>query len=442
RITLDHPLLGVGPDRFQSAFHRAKPPICPEDVSSAHHAPLDFIATLGLGGLAWAAMVIAASVGLARVMLHGGAGSRRSELNDTGQDDAGLDPLAPTQWRLLGLAAALPALAGAYTEMQIATIEGAAVRIFAAASAVVVLVALVALGQRRPSWLHASCAMGLWVVLLHGLLDVTLVWPNAAPWMGVAIGLACVMSQPGRVRARPAWPAWIGAAGTLSGAGVIGVATFATVLPWESRLRDAGRPFGPLREATLVLSSPTPDIGTASQILGRALGRAVPPNPASVQRALGEAMSASSERAIVQLQAASDLMPGHLATARALGRTEATFAGAAASSGLVAARRVARVRPGSATAWNWLAQAERLYATGSVAPSASLDAAIRSAELSPYDWTSAARAARALEGAGEMDRARIWAQTALDRAPLSRLDPLRLPSASELTELEEIVKAP
>ena len=52
------PLLGVGPDGFQSAYLATKPSSSPENVASAHSMGLDWIASLGLLGMAWMALAM------------------------------------------------------------------------------------------------------------------------------------------------------------------------------------------------------------------------------------------------------------------------------------------------------------------------------------------------------------------------------------------------
>jgi len=57
RIVAQHPVFGVGSELVQSEFMRAKPAICPEDVTSIHSIFVDWVVALGVFGIAWAAMV-------------------------------------------------------------------------------------------------------------------------------------------------------------------------------------------------------------------------------------------------------------------------------------------------------------------------------------------------------------------------------------------------
>lgn len=65
KIFLESPLLGVGPGAFQDAYALAKPMVNPEWVSSPHSIIFEWLATLGLAGLAlvivWCAFVCKAA---------------------------------------------------------------------------------------------------------------------------------------------------------------------------------------------------------------------------------------------------------------------------------------------------------------------------------------------------------------------------------------------
>lgn len=51
-------LTGIGPRGFQAAYHHTKNPLNPEDVDSTHNVFVDYLAMLGLGGLAWSALLV------------------------------------------------------------------------------------------------------------------------------------------------------------------------------------------------------------------------------------------------------------------------------------------------------------------------------------------------------------------------------------------------
>lgn len=69
RIFAAHPLQGVGPDGFQQAFLLAKPPLCPEEVTSPHSIGFDWLSTLGVFGIGWIALLGIAAWRIGRVAL-------------------------------------------------------------------------------------------------------------------------------------------------------------------------------------------------------------------------------------------------------------------------------------------------------------------------------------------------------------------------------------
>ncbi|MCK4873096.1 MAG: O-antigen ligase family protein [Phycisphaerales bacterium] len=50
------PVLGTGPDGFKAAYQLVKPALSTEEVTSPHSILFDYLATLGVGGIAWCAM--------------------------------------------------------------------------------------------------------------------------------------------------------------------------------------------------------------------------------------------------------------------------------------------------------------------------------------------------------------------------------------------------
>ncbi|MEX2672156.1 MAG: O-antigen ligase family protein [Phycisphaeraceae bacterium] len=54
----ERPLVGVGPGNFQNACLLHKNPLSPEDVNDPHSVFIAYIATLGLAGFAWAALLL------------------------------------------------------------------------------------------------------------------------------------------------------------------------------------------------------------------------------------------------------------------------------------------------------------------------------------------------------------------------------------------------
>lgn len=51
-------MLGVGPGMFKAAYSQIKNPLNPEEVTSTHNVLIDLLVTLGIGGAAWAALLL------------------------------------------------------------------------------------------------------------------------------------------------------------------------------------------------------------------------------------------------------------------------------------------------------------------------------------------------------------------------------------------------
>lgn len=59
RMVLEQPWLGVGPGQYQQRYILHKNPKNPEEVSDPHNVFASYIATLGVGGWAWGALLVA-----------------------------------------------------------------------------------------------------------------------------------------------------------------------------------------------------------------------------------------------------------------------------------------------------------------------------------------------------------------------------------------------
>ena len=57
-IVADAPGLGVGPDGYQAAYVKHRVPRNPEEVTSAHSVFVDWVADLGVAGVAWIALAL------------------------------------------------------------------------------------------------------------------------------------------------------------------------------------------------------------------------------------------------------------------------------------------------------------------------------------------------------------------------------------------------
>lgn len=183
RIFGSRPLLGVGPDGFKEAYLTAKNPLSPEEVQSPHCLPAEWLACLGVGGIA---LVAVAAVLAWRV---GRAGSVSADEDGAGES-ASIEAARPVL-RLVGLTAAVITLACLALERSGITPEGAAVRVagLAAWATIGMLVARWALG-REGAGLWQAVAAGATVLLAHSMIEVTATHGQAGGLMWAWVGLA------------------------------------------------------------------------------------------------------------------------------------------------------------------------------------------------------------------------------------------------------------
>ncbi len=186
-IVRAHPGLGVGPDGYQAAYVAHRVPRNPEEVASAHSVFWDWLASLGLAGAGWIALV---TVLLWRA---GGALARADDDADADDDDAD-EPGPRLSTRGVGL-------------VVVAALTGLAIGLRAEAAGLDAFVGLVrglglALGLglgfafahlvvradgRVVAWALAAAAVALAV---HAQIEMTLTQPGAAVWGLCVLGLA------------------------------------------------------------------------------------------------------------------------------------------------------------------------------------------------------------------------------------------------------------
>jgi hypothetical protein len=184
-IVQDHPALGVGTTGFRDAYLLVRAPAATESVISAHNAPADLAAMLGLAGLPWIAALV-----LCAMRSH----PARRETTPT---------LRLTKPSTLLLAAWIvpPTLLSAVLESQATTIELALARLVGLCGWLGAAVLL-----RRVGVPVMGLAVAGLALLLHAQIDLVLFSAGAAP-LGlclVALGLRTVRQQ--RLSRKPPRP--------------------------------------------------------------------------------------------------------------------------------------------------------------------------------------------------------------------------------------------
>ncbi len=195
-------VLGLGPGGFGAAYAGVKSELAPESVTSTHNVLFDFAVMLGLGGLAWGAVLLGWLASAARGVL---ASAERPE------PEPELGPVDRPEAYAVGAVALLLFTLEAWVRLPELGPLDLAWRAVAAAGFVGV-----ALAVRRASPAGAGFAMlgSAVAVLVHAQLDMGFFVPAAAPLLWLLVGLAAgaVEREPAaarerRRRAGPAAPA-------------------------------------------------------------------------------------------------------------------------------------------------------------------------------------------------------------------------------------------
>ncbi|MGP1347907.1 MAG: O-antigen ligase family protein [Phycisphaerales bacterium] len=280
RIWLDHPLVGVGPAEYQAAYAAAKVPLNPEQIESPHSILVDWIATLGLGGIALAAILFALAIRLARSITR--------TPNDAPAPDQS-NPDAERRERIAILAAtAIPAALAAYLQLPTTAPEDSAIR---AAGLIAMIATALAINRildpahsppRARRIINIACIAAAACILVHAQIEMTLTIPGSAPWAFALIALAPALPPSATTRrvatTRTAPARFIIIAIALST--LIATTTAAAhALAWERALATAARTARPLAEVRQAIEQlPTADARAEfDRLVGTIAAQVLPP---------------------------------------------------------------------------------------------------------------------------------------------------------------------
>jgi hypothetical protein len=231
----DAPFTGVGPDGYQAEYIRHRVARNPEEVASAHSMFWDWLATLGVAGGAWIALVL---------MLVARAGRRL-----TTEDD---EPVV-VPWRdalgVVGAVVVLGLLPALVVELHTLHARGIVVRLLgvAAFGALAWVTRTVLAGGAARVWTAALAAAAI-ALVVHGQIEMTFTQPGAVVWLMVVLGTAggaVAPARPGRGRGGGA----IVAALLVALAGWTLVTGVLPAVRQEGRVLDAARVLWPLADA-------------------------------------------------------------------------------------------------------------------------------------------------------------------------------------------------
>lgn len=457
RIFVDRPLQGVGPDGFQTAFLTAKPPLCPEEVTSPHSIFFDWISTLGVLGFAWVVLLLAGAWMIGRSVLNSP------------------DEPAPANRGEIRAAMAVPALATivvTWFESPLIVPELAAVRVLGLVGWCVLAYCVMR------SWNDRFARIGLAAagaaMLAHAQIEVSASYVVSAPLWAIFIALAAS----GATRAhtpseRP--DRRMGAMSfTLALAAAVGALSAAFAFPaltrvrgWEDKMRDAAdlvRTIPAFGERLQSLGSPsgttpysaereTPE--TIASDLTRRLGHTVPATNNGLSSAMRELEDSCSDGAARLLGEAFEfdrtdrrpLRDASMLLIRKAGRSFQESRPNTAKSQFEAAIGVmqpADAPPAKAGDWLWIAMLHQTAAEAT-RDADSFESAIaartQAAGLDPYNLPNAVALAKLFARAGKPKDAATWARRALELDDLSRLDrSVRGLTAPEAEMMRELAK--
>lgn len=467
RVFAHSPLLGVGPADFQQAYAAFKPRLSPEEVTSPHSVLFDFAATLGLFGLAWAALFLRLVWRAGRSLrVHatpGGAlgGSPRLRVYAMG-----LLVGAPTVAALwLGRATGLPlvladALGG---EGPLPLLAALLVVLLATGAWIALALTIWRLNETSARALVPLAAAAL-ALAVHAQIEMTPVQPASALLFWTLLGLAAAVTGAPTIAAPAGERTGRRSAGSFAAlapavcALAIALIAWPPVARWQSHLtaaasiiEPAGRAETELRVARTLPEGPAATVEHVRREVAEALGTEPAASPAEMRRQLDTLALILGEQAAEQLAAAQDALgKPDVGTERARARLLRHLAARANAAG----------EPGRARALleRALAGADALLAAHRSSPKAFSLAGSLEADLAEFA-ASAADAEPHLERARELwereadlapqspgpprrlmelallrqqpDEAARWARRLLELDELLRLDPLR-----QLTELE------
>jgi len=207
----DRPIDGIGPGQFQAKYLTAKNPLSPEEVSDPHNVLVAYVSTLGLGGAAWALMLLAMVWRTGRCMQR-----------ETRGDAPPLN--ARVIWSVAIAAGALAFVAQYAVEWQRYWIDTAVLWIVTSGAMVFITGYL----ARRPVLDTTVARLGLFAaaatLVLHSQIEMTLTNTMAAPLMFALLGVAGSDSQ---TTQQPRWRVF--AVAGASAAVLITLAVFHTV---------------------------------------------------------------------------------------------------------------------------------------------------------------------------------------------------------------------
>lgn len=450
RIASKHPFAGVGPASFKDAYLLAKNPLSPEDVASPHNVIAEFIATLGLGGIALTALLVMLAIATARTLC-----------TDTGPAADTDEPIRPGA-RWFALTFAVPTILAAMLEQPLASVDAAALRLISLVGATCVSLGVWRSLQARS---FAPIAAAALAILAHAQIEMTPTAIGSCALFFITLGVGAA-NQSDSTPLKPLRRDYSRIAGPF--VALAALTTITLKLPslsrWESHLKAAQLAVAPLpdldrRANAFALGRPDPGDTPAGLVrdalpLLQYLPPTDPSNPPDFRRVMMLLWLERTDRALAELDLAEAALPAQLGVEQAIARLHISRAARFLAADLAsqATTEVARALaapdarlPLTAGGESWRATIERAAWELTGAPG-SLDRAIErwtaAARLAPFSPMYPLQLALASADAGRPELASKWARTALELDANMRLDPLSQFSAKVRSRLESLARPP
>jgi hypothetical protein len=425
RTFAQHPSVGVGPAGFGDAYLLVRPALSPEEVQSAHAAWADWMASLGIGGIAWVVVLGVLVAWCARAACDDGP--------------AAADAATPARPRLVAALAVLAVatisiVPDAHALDDHALLQRVLAALFAAAIAGIVVRAALMPGRA----VAAALAGAALLLAVHAQVEMTLWWPGAIAWVAALIAVVAGGARPAHEPAASTAEVRrlvlrAGAAATIAASAALLTTAIPQARAAERAVEAAARPLAEFGLARLGIA-PAPTRAIADDRLR--LADAVLSEQAWGDRWLGRpslraaaraqlALAVAALRADTNPEDAERIVDAALAPFEVLPTCESD----AASGGLVLESILASDAPA--------ARARRDEATALQAKWAELQVTFNPRSVRGFARLADARA-RTGDAAGAADAAR----RALAADDSYALDPLRQLPADERARLESLSASP
>jgi hypothetical protein len=425
RTFAQHPSVGVGPAGFGDAYLLVRPALSPEEVQSAHAAWADWMASLGIGGVAWVVVLGVLVAWCARAACDDGP--------------AAADAATPARPRLVAALAVLAVatisiVPDAHALDDHALLQRVLAALFAAAIAGIVVRAALMPGRA----VAAALAGAALLLAVHAQVEMTLWWPGAIAWVAALIAVVAGGARPAHEPAASTAEVRrlvlrAGAAATIAASAALLTTAIPQARAAERAVEAAARPLAEFGLARLGIA-PAPTRAIADDRLR--LADAVLSEQAWGDRWLGRpslraaaraqlALAVAALRADTNPEDAERIVDAALAPFEVLPTRESD----AASGGLVLESVLASDAPA--------ARARRDEATALQAKWAELQVTFNPRSVRGFARLADARA-RTGDAAGAADAAR----RALAADDSYALDPLRQLPADERARLESLSASP